>query len=118
MKNKTQGEMIKAQRNALKRTNLQGIVPLHQVLDNKISESYKEEILTTKISYQLVPPDARLRNISERAIQMWKSHFIGILAGTAATFPLHLWCEIITQAKRQLLLLSQTNLNPNISAYA
>ena len=39
MKNKTQGEMIKARRNALKRMQLQGIAPLHQILDNKISEA-------------------------------------------------------------------------------
>ena len=37
MKNKTQGEMIKARRNALKRTKLQGIAPLHQILDKEIS---------------------------------------------------------------------------------
>ena len=70
------------------------------------------------MSYQLVPPNVHRRNIAERAIQTWKSHFIGILAGTAATFPLHLWWQIIPQAEIQLLLLSQTNLNPNISAYA
>ena len=39
--NKTQGEMIKARRNALKRTKLQGILPLHQILDKEISEAYK-----------------------------------------------------------------------------
>ena len=65
---------------------LQGIVPLHQILDNEISEAYKEEILATKMSYQLVPPNDHLQNIAERAIQTWKSHFIGVLAGTAATF--------------------------------
>ena len=97
---------------------LQGIVPIHQILDNEISEAYKEEILATKMSYQLVPPENHRRKMSERAIQTWKRHFIGVLAGTEATFPLHLWCQIITQAKRQFLLLSQTNLNPNISAYA
>ena len=92
MKNKTQGEMIKARRNTLKFTKLQGIVPLHQILDKEISGAYKEEILATKMSYQLVPPDVHRRNIAERSIQMWKIHFIGILAGTAATFPLQLWC--------------------------
>ena len=86
MKNKTQEEMIKARRNALKCTKLQGIVPLHQILDNNIFEAYKEEILATKISYQLVPPNVHRQNIAEKAIQTWKSHFIGVLAGTAATF--------------------------------
>ena len=105
MKNKTQGEMIKARRNALKRIKLQGIMPLHQILDNEISEAYKEEIFATKMSNQLVPPDDHRRNISERAIQTWKNNFVGVLVGTAATSPLHLWCQIIPQANRQLLLL-------------
>ena len=69
MKNKTQGEMIKARRNALKCMKLQGIVPLHQILDNEISEAYKEEILATKMSYQLLPPDDHRRNIAKRSIQ-------------------------------------------------
>ena len=109
--------MIKARRNALKCMQLKGIVPLHQILDNKISVAYKEEILAANMSYQLVPPDNHHQHISERAIQTWKSHFIGVLAGIAATFPLHLWCQIIPQAERQIILVSQTNLNPNISEY-
>ena len=64
--------MIKARRNSLKHMKLQGIVPLHQILDNDISEAYKEEILATNMSYQLFPPDDHRRNISERAIQTWK----------------------------------------------
>ena len=42
MNKKTQGGMIKARRNALKRMKLQGVVPLHQILDNEISEAYKK----------------------------------------------------------------------------
>ena len=117
MKNKTQEEMIKIQRNALKRMKVQGLVSLHQILDNAIYEAYKEEILATNMSYQLVPPNNHLRNIDERAIQTWKNHFLGVLARTAATFPLHLWYQIISQAERQLFLLTQTNLNPKISYY-
>ena len=69
MKNMTQGEIIKARRNALKRIQLQGIVLLRQILENEIYEAYKEEILATKMSYQLVPPNNHRRNISERAIK-------------------------------------------------
>ena len=68
MKNKTQGGMIKARHKSLKRIKLQGIVPLHQILDNEIYEAYKEEILATKMPYQLVSPDDHLPNIAERAI--------------------------------------------------
>ena len=38
--------------------------------------------------------------------------------GKVAAVPLHLWCQIIHQAERQLPMSSQTNLNPNISSYA
>ena len=47
-----------------------------------------------------------------------KTHFIGVLRGTAATSPRHLWCQAILQAERQLLLLRQSNVFPKISAYA
>ena len=42
MKNKTQGEMINARRRALLRMKLQCIVPLHQILDNEISQAYTD----------------------------------------------------------------------------
>ena len=70
------------------------------------------------MSYQLVKPDDHRRNIAERDIQTWKNHFVGVLSGTAATFPLHILCQPIPQAERQLMLLSMSNVNPKISSYA
>ena len=118
MKNRTEGEMILARRRALARMGTQGIVPVHQVLDNEISKAYKTEIQATGMTYQLVPPDDHRRNIAEKAIQTWKDHFVGVLSGTSDTFPLHLWCQVLPQMERQLLLLRQSNTNPKISAYA
>ena len=40
------------------------------------------------------------------------------MSGTAAAFPAHLWCQAILQVERQLLLLRNPNMKPNISAYA
>ena len=97
---------------------LQGIIPKHQVLDNEISDAYRTEIRDTNTTFQLVPPDDHHCNLAERAIQTWKYHFFGVLSGTASTFPLHLWCQIIHQGERQLLLLQQSRVNPKISAYA
>ena len=97
---------------------LQSIVPTHQVLDNEISAAYKTKINATNITYQLVPPGDHCRNIAEKAIQTWKDHFVGVLSGTAETFPLHLWCQAIPQAERQLLLLHQSNVDTKILAYA
>ena len=89
-KNKTEEEMIVARRQALKRMQLQGIIPKHQVLDNETSAPYKAKIVATNMTYQLVPPDDHRRNIAEKAIQTWKDHFVGVLGGMAATFPMHI----------------------------
>ena len=40
MKNRSQGEMIRARRAALLRMEFQNIVPVRQILDNEISEAY------------------------------------------------------------------------------
>ena len=110
--------MIKAQCRGVIRMKLQGITTAHQVLNSKISQTYKDEIRESGMSYQLVPPDNQRRNIAERSIQTWNNHFVGVLSGAAATFTLHIWCQAIPQAKRQLMLLSMSNVNPNISYYA
>ena len=69
MKNRTEGEMILACRRVLNRMRLQSIVRTHQVLDNKISVTYKTEINANDMAYQLVPPNDHRRNIAEKAIQ-------------------------------------------------
>ena len=69
MKNRTEREMIKARHQGLKRMRQQGIMPAHQVLDNEISQTYKDNIRELGMSYQLVPPDDHHRNIVERSIQ-------------------------------------------------
>ena len=43
---------------------------------------------------------------------------MGVISGTASTFPKHLWCQAAPKAERQLMLLRQTNVNPNVSTYA
>jgi hypothetical protein len=53
-----------------------------------------------------------------KAIQTFKDHFIRVLRGCAATMPIHLWCQLLPQIERQLLLLRQSRLHPNLSAYA
>ena len=118
MKNKTEGEMILARRRALARMKRCGILPKKQVLDNEASANYKQEMTESGMTYELVPPDNHRRNLAKKAIQTWKDHFVGVLSGTADTFPLHLWCQAIPQAERQLLLLQQSNIHPHLSAYA
>ena len=87
--------MIEARRRGIMRMKQQGITPAHQVLDNEISQTYKDEIRELGMLYQLVLLDDQHRNIAERAIQTWKKHFVGVLSGEAAMFPLHIWCQAI-----------------------
>ena len=117
MKNRTEVEMILAWHQDLTRMKLQGIVPKHQVLKKELSVAYSTKICDTQMTFQLVPPDNHCRNLAERAIQTWKDNFVGVLSGTAETFPIHLWCQATLQTKRQHLLLQQSHLNPKISAY-
>ena len=70
------------------------------------------------MNFQLALPDYHCRNISEKFIQTWKYHFIGVMSGTASTFLMHLWCQAIPKAECQLILLWKSKLDPAISAYA
>ncbi len=69
------------------------------------------------MTYQLVPPDDHWRNMAKKAIQTFKDHFIRVLSGCTTTMPIHLWCQLLPQIERQLLLLQQSRLHPNLSAY-
>eukprot|EP00804_Cyclotella_cryptica_P006238 CCRYP_010107-RA/>CCRYP_010107-RA protein AED:0.28 eAED:0.28 QI:0/-1/0/1/-1/1/1/0/563 len=117
-KNRTEGELILARTRALSRMRACGLSPKRQVLDNEASAAYKQAILDSGMTYQLVPPDDHRRNVAEKAIQTWKDHFVAVISGTADKFPLHLWCQLIPHMERQLNLLRQSNANPKISAYA
>eukprot|EP00804_Cyclotella_cryptica_P020425 CCRYP_014405-RA/>CCRYP_014405-RA protein AED:0.11 eAED:0.09 QI:0/-1/0/1/-1/1/1/0/940 len=117
-KNRTEGELILARTRALSRMGACGLSPKRQVLDNEASAAYKQAILDSGMTYQLVPPDDHRRNVAEKAIQTWKDHFVAVISGTADKFPLHLWCQLIPHMERQLNLLRQSNANPKISAYA
>jgi hypothetical protein len=56
--------------------------------------------------------------MAKKAIQTFKDHFVGVLSGYAPTFPMQLWCQLLLQVEWQLLLLQQSQLHPNLSAYA
>jgi hypothetical protein len=105
MKNQISGKLILACNQALTRMQQQGINPKHQILDNQALELYKDAIRASGMTYQLVPPDDHRCNMAKKAIQTFKDHFIGVLSGCAASMPIHLWCQLLPQIERQLLLL-------------
>ena len=117
MNNRTKGEMILARGRILGRMKACKIVPKHQIMDNEALVAYIASIQQSDMTYEKVPPDDHRRNVAEKAIQTWKDHFVSVLSGTADTFPLHLWCQLLPQMERQLNLLGNSNTMPHISTY-
>jgi hypothetical protein len=78
---------------------------------------YKTKIELTKMTYELIPPDNHCQNLAKKAIQTFKDHMVSVLSECLPTTPIHLWCQLLPQIKRQLLLLCQSKANPYISAY-
>ena len=117
MKNKTEGSMIKTYLILWTRLTASGTVrPKTHLLDNEASSAFKAEI-RKNCTLQLVPPDNHRRNLAERAIQTFKSHFKAIIAGVADNFPMNLWDRLLPQAVLTLNLLRQSNVAPTVSAY-
>ena len=69
MRNKTEGELIRAYQAALKRLKLAGANPKKHVLDNECSAEYKQAIIDNKMTYEIVPAGVHRRNVAEKAIQ-------------------------------------------------
>jgi hypothetical protein len=117
LRNHADSQMISAYRNLWERTNRgRETKPKLHILDNEASEAFKSAI-KENCDLQLVPPDTHRRNLAERAIQTFKSHFISILAGVDPSFPMSLWDRLIPQAVMTLNLLRNSHKTPTISAY-
>ena len=117
MKNRTEGSIIKAYLTLWMRlTTLGTIKPQTHLLDNEASAAFKAEI-RKNCTLQLVPLDNHRKNLAERAIQTFKSHFKAILAGVADNFPMNLWDRLLPQMVLTLNLLRQSNVAPTVSAY-
>ena len=69
------------------------------------------------MTYQLADVHNDRRNIAEKAIQTFKDHFVSVLCGTDAKFPMQLWCRILRQAEHQLNLLRKSRVDPSMSTY-
>ena len=72
-----------------------GLKPqLHQ-MDNEASSLLKQHMTKKSVEFQLTPAHMHRTNAAERAIRMFKNHFVAILAGAHADFPIHLWCRLL-----------------------
>ena len=76
------------------------IINLH-VLENEASHLCKEDIDESNSQYQLVPPNNHRHNEAERAIRTFKEHFIRVLAGEDAKFPMSMWDHLLEKNNNQ-----------------
>ncbi|KAL7478223.1 hypothetical protein ACHAW6_004002 [Cyclotella cf. meneghiniana] len=119
MTSKDTKELTRAYQNIWKRWEATEVIsPNWHVLDNEAPKDFKTNIRKNGCFVELTLADVRRRNIAEQAIQTWKGHFISVLAGVDDKFPLHEWDRLIQQVTLTLNLLRQSNVSPNVSAYA
>ena len=117
IKNRKDEELQRAYLELLHRAKEARIAVKKHVLDNKCSTSMKE-IIRKEYKLELVPPGYHRRNLAELAIKAFKHHFIAILSGVDASFPLALWDKLLPQAELTLNLLRQSHTIPTVSAHA
>jgi hypothetical protein len=116
MKNRTDGEMIRAYTSLHKQLINAGLKPELQVIGNGCSKAFRQYITDEHIDVKLVPPHLHRQNAAERAIQTFKNHFVAGLCSVDKQFPMHLWCELLPQATLTLNLLRTSSINPTIAA--
>jgi hypothetical protein len=117
IKNRGDGEQIKAYTNVLERAKAGTKLKMHW-MDNEASKAVKF-LLETKhgMQYQLVPPHIHRRNAAERAIRTFKDHFIAGLSSVDEHFPMRLWDRLLPQAEITLNLLRNSRTEPTKTAY-
>ena len=94
------------------------ICPNWHVLNNEAPKELKQAICDNRCRVELTPVDQHRQNLVERGIQTFKGHLISVLVGVADGFPINQWDEWLPQTILTLHLLQQSNVAPNILAYA
>ena len=118
MKSRSAADHLSAYKTVHATLRSRGLAPQLQRLDNEASTLLKNFLTDNNVDYQLVPPHAHRRNQAERAIRVFKNHFIAGLCSTHHDFPLHLWDRLLPQALITLNLLRTSHINPKLSAQA
>jgi hypothetical protein len=112
MKSRSASEWVKAYDHIHQELTAKGLKPKLQTLDNKASTALKHFFTTNNVEYQLVPPHCHRRNAAERAIRIFKEHFVTGIASVDPTFPLHSWYRLLPQAEITLNILLTSRLHP------
>ena len=118
LKNRTEGELVRAYSRMHAYLTARGLKPQLQKLDNECPAALKNFMRAEHVDFQLVPPYDHRQNAAERAIGIWKDHFVAGLASLDPAFPMHLWCRLIDQCTQTLNLMRPSRINPRLSAEA
>ena len=95
-----------------------GLKSILQIMDYECPNVLKTSMREINENFKLVPTYIYHRNSSERAIRIFKEHFISDLASTHKDFQLHLWSGLLPHVSLTLNLLRKLRTNPNISGYS
>jgi hypothetical protein len=118
MKYRYASEWVKAYDHIHRELTVKGFKPKLQTLDNKALAAFKIFFTANDVEYQLVPPHCHPLNAAERAIRIFKEHFVAGLSSVDPTLPLHLWDRLLPQTELTLILLRTSRLHPQLSAAA
>ena len=98
--------------------NSKGIFLKIHIIDNECSNIVKNYIKTSEhIELLLISPYSHQANIAEKAVDIFKNHFILSLATVHPFFLLHLWYRLLLLSATTLNLLHPSCINPNLLAY-
>ena len=91
IKNRYEGEIIRAYNEGHKDLLQQVLRPLLQKLDNKASAGLKIFMRGKAVYFQLVSPHLHQINATKRAIETIKNDFIAVLSSTNKYSPIRVW---------------------------
>ena len=106
-------ELLRAYTCLFQRLQQAGLKPKMHRMDNEVSEVVKLFLQQQQVQLELTPAHVHRRNAAERAIPMWKNHFLAGLASLNPRFPLRYWSYLLRQAEITLNLLRQSPLTQN-----
>jgi hypothetical protein len=82
---------LNAYRTIFDKLTARGLRPQLQRMDNEASTLLTQFLTNNGVTHQLTTPQMHRRNMVERAIRVFKNHFIAGLCRKHPNFPLHLW---------------------------
>ena len=97
--NRKQESIKNAYEKVLRLLQRRGLRPKLHRLDNEASQLLKDFMTDEDVDHQLTPAGLHRRNWAERAIQIFKNHFIAGLCSTHPDCPLNLWDQLLPQAQ-------------------